>query len=216
MSDALKDKYEGFSGASALPYVSAALHASGGESQINELDFPGNVEHAFSQGKLTDKHFTLIVKCLPNAKLKRINLRHNLLGDGSVSALTPLLAGNACEVKEVILAGNEIGPEGCRELCSLLTKNNSVEKLDLSGNPIGNEGGREIAKLLMSSKVSPVVFIDILVFHFSLLYFLTSSLAFPLSLSVLNLSLSLALSHSCSFARHYRLLTHNFPFVHVP
>ena len=59
-----------------------------------------------------------------------------------------------CKVKELCLRGNNVGPEGCRELCTALKSNRTVQKLDLANNPIGNEGGFAVAGLISATEDS--------------------------------------------------------------
>lgn len=71
------------------------------------------------------------------AALNRLSLSFCNIGDKGAEILAKWLAKPECQIKELILKGNQIGPLGATSIGANLPDNNSLNRLDLSDNVFG-------------------------------------------------------------------------------
>jgi len=69
-------------------------------------------------------------------KILRLNLSHNNLGNKSMEDLSHLLSNKNCPVQVLDLSHNKISTKGLQTLCSALTHNKSIHKLNIEKNQI--------------------------------------------------------------------------------
>ncbi|EAY23761.1 Leucine Rich Repeat family protein [Trichomonas vaginalis G3] len=69
--------------------------------------------------------------------LNRLSLSFCNIGDKGAETLAKWLAKPECQIKELILKGNQIGPLGATAIGANLPDNNSLNRLDLSDNVFG-------------------------------------------------------------------------------
>jgi len=81
---------------------------------------------------------------LINSSIRRLDLRHNLLGPNGLSALMQPLLTNNSSLKSMILENNRLSHKSCTHL-SILLRDANIEELDLANNKIGVKGIKEIA-----------------------------------------------------------------------
>lgn len=70
--------------------------------------------------------------------LIRLSLKYCSIGDKGAESIGKWLALPTCNIQELDLSGNEIGPDGVTLLAHYLPQNKSLQRLDLSGNLFGN------------------------------------------------------------------------------
>ncbi|OHT09816.1 hypothetical protein TRFO_21081 [Tritrichomonas foetus] len=70
--------------------------------------------------------------------LLRLSLRCCSIGDKGAEAIGRWLALPTCNLQELILSGNEIGPDGITLFANFLPQNKSLQRIDLSDNMFGN------------------------------------------------------------------------------
>mmetsp|Transcript_105727 Transcript_105727/g.188054 ORF Transcript_105727/g.188054 Transcript_105727/m.188054 type:complete len:667 (-) Transcript_105727:110-2110(-) len=86
--------------------------------------------------------------------LRILDLGHSQVSDAGAIALGKTL-GNALALEELLLAGNEIGVSGARDLSSGWSWVGKLRFVDLSNNVFGSEGVRAVADSLSSWSQSP-------------------------------------------------------------
>ncbi|KAG0243937.1 hypothetical protein BGW41_000770 [Actinomortierella wolfii] len=85
-----------------------------------------------------------------NKGLKRLDLENKGFGgpQGTIEILAKALESPDCHLEELVLARNHMTDDDVRVLCTSLTKNECLQKLDLSLNEFGQAGTEAIAQLL--------------------------------------------------------------------
>ncbi|XP_004459835.2 ribonuclease inhibitor [Dasypus novemcinctus] len=82
------------------------------------------------------------------ASLQELDLGENRLGDAGLAALCPALLGPDCSLRILWLWECDITAEGCRDVCRLLRAKDSLRELSLAGNQLGDEGARLLCESL--------------------------------------------------------------------
>ncbi|ELV12618.1 ribonuclease inhibitor [Tupaia chinensis] len=83
------------------------------------------------------------------ASLQEVDLGSNDLGDAGIAELCPGLLRPSSRVKTLWLWECGITAEGCRHLCQVLRAKGSLKELSLAGNELGDEGARLLCESLL-------------------------------------------------------------------
>lgn len=103
---------------------------------VLELDFNGGIGDEGVAGLCHYGHCPTLTK---------LSLRFCNIGDGGAATFGKWLAMPECNLKELILQGNKIGPAGVTELARYLQHNKSLNRLDLGDNLFGFDGPAMLA-----------------------------------------------------------------------
>jgi hypothetical protein len=121
----------------------AVLDGNAGECLLNDRNI-GDTELALLVTELEGLRNT--------AKLTKLDLVGNVIGDAGAARLAEYLASDYCSIQELDLYGNRIGDSGALSLAKGVLKRDRAEDgrsglsvLDLRANPIGPAGIKEIA-----------------------------------------------------------------------
>lgn len=76
------------------------------------------------------------------ASLRELQLGNNQLGDAGIAALCPGLLGPGSRLKTLWLWECGFSAGGCRDLCRVLRAKESLKELSVAGNEVGDEGVR--------------------------------------------------------------------------
>ncbi|KAM9657866.1 ribonuclease inhibitor isoform 3-T6 [Trichechus inunguis] len=80
--------------------------------------------------------------------LQELDLGENKLGDAGVATLCPGLLSPSSRLKTLWLWECDISAEGCREISRVLHAKESLKELSLAGNELGDQGARLLCKAL--------------------------------------------------------------------
>ncbi|XP_012625017.1 ribonuclease inhibitor isoform X2 [Microcebus murinus] len=83
------------------------------------------------------------------ASLKELDLGSNQLGDAGLAELCPGLLQPSSRLRTLWLWECGITAEGCRELCRVLRAKESLKELSLAGNELGDAGARLLCESLL-------------------------------------------------------------------
>ncbi|XP_008591683.1 PREDICTED: ribonuclease inhibitor [Galeopterus variegatus] len=84
------------------------------------------------------------------ASLRQLELGDNKLGDAGVAELCPALLHPSCRLRTLWLWECDVTVKGCRDLCRVLSTKESLKELSLAGNELGDEGARLLCERLGS------------------------------------------------------------------
>ena len=82
------------------------------------------------------------------ARLQRLNLSFNPLGDSGAQCLASFLVERYTSLQRLYLDGCGIAADGCASLASALRNNRSLVELSLNHNKIGNVGAQHMSHML--------------------------------------------------------------------
>lgn len=94
--------------------------------------------------------------------MTKLSLRFCDIGDQGAAAIAKWLTLPDCNLKELFLNGNKIGPAGAIEIGKALASNNSLQRLDLSDNLFGFDKGALEALHDGINACKPLVYISLL------------------------------------------------------
>ncbi|KAM9220340.1 ribonuclease inhibitor isoform 1-T2 [Dugong dugon] len=80
--------------------------------------------------------------------LQELDLGENKLGDAGVATLCPGLLSPSSRLKTLWLWECDISAEGCKEISRVLHAKESLKELSLAGNELGDQGARLLCKAL--------------------------------------------------------------------
>lgn len=83
------------------------------------------------------------------ASLCELYLGNNKLGDVGIAELCPGLLSPSSRLKTLWLWECDITASGCRDLCRVLRAKESLKELSVAGNEVGDEGGRLLCDTLL-------------------------------------------------------------------
>lgn len=81
--------------------------------------------------------------------LQELGLGCNKLGNAGIAALCPGLLHPSCRIRTLWLWECDITAEGCKDLCRVLSAKQSLKELSLAGNELGDEGARLLCESLL-------------------------------------------------------------------
>ena len=93
-----------------------------------------------------------------NQTLLELNMSHNSIGDGGITAISSSL--NQSSLTKLYVGWCGITFTGVRSLAAALATNHNIRILELSGNPITVDGARLIMKSAVDNGVCEYVIID--------------------------------------------------------
>ncbi|XP_077629512.1 ribonuclease inhibitor [Crocuta crocuta] len=83
------------------------------------------------------------------ASLQELDLGDNKLGDQGIATLCPALLHPSSRLRVLWLWDCDITTAGCRDLCQVLRAKESLKELSLAGNELGDEGARLLCETLL-------------------------------------------------------------------
>nr|XP_019570334.1 PREDICTED: ribonuclease inhibitor isoform X1 [Rhinolophus sinicus] len=83
------------------------------------------------------------------ASLRELYLGNNKLGDTGIAELCPGLLSPSSRLKTLWLWECDITASGCRHLCRVLRTKESLKELSMAGNEVGDEGARLLCDTLL-------------------------------------------------------------------
>ncbi|EPQ03363.1 Ribonuclease inhibitor [Myotis brandtii] len=82
------------------------------------------------------------------ASLNELQLGNNKLGDAGIAELCPGLLSPSSRLKTLWLWECDFTASGCKDLCRVLTAKESLKELSVAGNEVGDEGARLLCESL--------------------------------------------------------------------
>ncbi|CAH2275432.1 NLRC3-like isoform X1 [Pelobates cultripes] len=119
-----------------------AMHYSLEKSKLEELDL--------TLCDLRNEHLNQLQTVIRNSTY--VNLSSNMLTKESGLILRRILEHSDCEIKDLFLAVNKLGPSGVNNLWEALETNTSVEKLNVCDNELQDKGTENMVFSLCANK----------------------------------------------------------------